>query len=118
VIHNRPRPQVTWEKPDAGALVARATTKPQQVLVWQATNPDARDFRLDTIGAVWKSQPLEPAADGSYTARVAAPPKGFTAHFIEFTFPGGGRYPFKFTTEVRVTPDVLPFEFPTSAKKR
>ena len=118
VIHNRPRPQVTWEKPDAGTLIARATAKPLQVLHWQATNPDARDFRLDTIGATWKSEPLAPSSDGSYTARVAAPAKGFTAHFIEFTFPSGGRYPFKFTTEVRVTPDVLPFEFPTTDKNR
>ena len=116
VIHNRPRPQVSWQKPDEGTLTATATAKPSQVLLWQATNADARDFRLDKIGAALKSEPLAPAADGSYTARVAAPAKGFTAFFIEFTFPSGGRYPFKFTTEVRVVPDVLLFEFPTSAK--
>jgi len=28
------------------------------------------------------------------------------------TFPSGGKYPFKFTTGVRVTPDVLPFPAP------
>ncbi|MBX9788617.1 MAG: PhoPQ-activated pathogenicity-related family protein [Pirellulales bacterium] len=117
VIHGQPRPQVTWQKPDEGTLIARATAKPSQVLLWQATNPDARDFRLDKIGAAWKSQPIAPSADGSYTARVAAPPKGYTAFFVEFTFPSGGRYPFKFTTEVRVVPDVLPYTFPTPAAK-
>jgi hypothetical protein len=25
------------------------------------------------------------------------------------TFPSGGKYPYKFTTAVRVTPDTLPF---------
>jgi hypothetical protein len=30
-------------------------------------------------------------------------------YFIELTFPSGGLYPFKFTTGVRVVPDVLPF---------
>jgi hypothetical protein len=28
------------------------------------------------------------------------------------TYPSGGKYPFKFTTGVRVTPDTLPFPAP------
>jgi PhoPQ-activated pathogenicity-related protein len=114
VIAGRPRPQITWEKPDGGITIVRASAKPQKVLLWQATNPDARDFRLDTIGAIWKSESLEPVDEDTYAASVSPPAKGFTASFIEFTFDSGGRYPFKFTTEVRVVPDVLPFKFPTA----
>ena len=47
---------------------------------------------------------------------AAAPEKGWTAYFVEMTFPSGGKYPFKFTSEVSVVPDVLPFRFPTTTK--
>jgi PhoPQ-activated pathogenicity-related protein len=86
------------------------------VNVWQATNPDARDFRVDTIGKAYTSTPLKPQADGTYLTHVNNPPKGFTAFFVELVYPSGGKYPFKFTTEVSVVPDVLPFTMPTAAK--
>ncbi|MGD9644251.1 MAG: PhoPQ-activated pathogenicity-related family protein [Pirellulales bacterium] len=114
VIHDRPRPQITWRMPDDQTFVVRATAKPTQVLLWQADNPEARDFRLDTIGATWQSQPLEAGEDGTYTARAEHLPKGYRAFFVEFSFDSGGRYPFKFTTEVRVIPDVLQYSFPSS----
>ena len=41
---------------------------------------------------------------------IDTPPEGFTAYFVELTFPGNP-VPFKFTTPVRVLPDVLPFKF-------
>lgn len=44
-----------------------------------------------------------------YLAHVAKPDKGWTAYFVELTYPSGGKYPFKFTTAVRVTPDTEPF---------
>ena len=49
---------------------------------------------------------------GSYVANVAKPAKGWTAYFVELTFPSGSKYPFKFTTPVRVVPDVLPYAAP------
>ena len=33
------------------------------------------------------------------------------------TFPSGGKYPFKFTTAVRITPDTLPFPLPKPSGK-
>jgi hypothetical protein len=35
--------------------------------------------------------------------------QGWTAYFVEMTFPSGGAYSYKFTTGVRVAPDRLPF---------
>ena len=52
------------------------------------------------------------AKGGAYVAKVAAPPSGFTAYFVELTFPSGGAYPFKFTTGVKVVPDTYPFAAP------
>ena len=70
------------------------------------------------IGPVWKSTSLTPtnilaATRGNlvYTAEVPKPEKGWTAFFIELTFPSANQDEFKFTTEVRVVPDVLPGKF-------
>ena len=87
-----------------------AKDKPAEVKLWQATNPDARDFRMETLGPKWQSAMLDPEG-GSYVGKVAEPAKGWTAFFIELTFPSGKPEPFKFTTQVRVVPDVLPHKF-------
>jgi PhoPQ-activated pathogenicity-related protein len=93
-----------------GTILVKAKDKPVEVKLWQITNPSARDFRLTTIGARWTSTPLNPGAQGEYSAKVASPKRGWTAYMIELTFPGvGGSGPFKFTTGVKVTPDTLPF---------
>jgi hypothetical protein len=49
---------------------------------------------------------------GVYLAKAPATTAGWTAFFVEMTYPGAGEVPFKFTTEVRVTPDKLPYTFP------
>ena len=87
-------------------------TKPAEVKLWQATNSDARDFRLAKIGPAYKSTVLDEQKDGIYIGKPVKPEKGWTAYFIELTFPNGGKYPFKFSTAVRVNPDTLPFESP------
>jgi hypothetical protein len=112
VIRNRPIPDYAWTVREDGALVVRPGGQPSQVLLWQGTNPDARDFRVDVIGdKAFTSTPLAPAADGSYVASVPKPAKGFTAYFVELTYPSGTQYPFKFTTEVYVKPDILPYRW-------
>jgi len=39
-----------------GSITVKSKTKPQEVLLWQAHNDEARDFRLETLGPVWKSK--------------------------------------------------------------
>ena len=53
---------------------------------------------------------------GTYTGAVAKPAEGFTAFFVELVYDSGSKYPFKFTTEVRVVPDVLPYKFVPKGK--
>jgi PhoPQ-activated pathogenicity-related protein len=109
ILAGTPRPQFTWTiKPD-DSIEVRTTTKPTAVKLWQATNPKARDFRLETIGRAWTSSPLEPQQDGTYVAKVPEPAAGWTAFFVELTFDSGATFPWKFTTEVHVVPDKLPF---------
>jgi PhoPQ-activated pathogenicity-related protein len=116
VLDGTPRPKFTWKKEADGTLVVKPQDKPSEVLLWQATNPNARDFRVDTIGKAYQSSTLEPQADGSYVGKVARPAAGYTAFFIELVYPTGKKYPLKFSTEVSVVPDVLPFKMPTAGK--
>lgn len=117
VLSGQKRPTFTWTKSSDGAITVKPADKPSEVTLWQATNPDARDFRLDIIGKAYRATKLNPRSDGSYVAKPPTPSKGFTAFFVEMTFPSGGTYPFKFSTEVSITPDAVPFRFADAAAK-
>jgi len=109
VLTGRDRPKFSWDIPAEGHVTVRTQTKPRQVTLWTATNAEARDFRLQTIGKAWKSAPLTPAGNGVYDARVSAPEKGWTAYFVELHFDSGTPVPYRFSTEIRVVPDTLPY---------
>ena len=65
-----------------------------------------------SIGKAYTSTVLTEQKDGVYVGNVPKPEKGYTAYFIELTFPGGTKYSMKFSTAVRVNPDTLPFPAP------
>jgi PhoPQ-activated pathogenicity-related protein len=110
LLAGTPRPKFTWKMEDDGSLEVRCETEPTKVLLWQATNPDARDFRMESIGKVWNSTPVDGQA-GVYRAAPAVPDKGWTAFFLEMEFPNPAfDQPFKFTTGISVLPDTLPHE--------
>lgn len=110
IIAGTPRPEMTWTFEEDGSIRVQSESSPQRVTLWQAHNPQSRDFRLATIGPAYKSTELKPEADGSWVARLSAPEKGWTASFVELTFDSGGTFPFKVSTSVRVLPDTRPFE--------
>jgi PhoPQ-activated pathogenicity-related protein len=110
IMKNQPRPEYDWHFEDDGSIHVRCKDKPKEVVLWQATNPEARDFRLEKIGRAYKSTPLEPTGEGTYVGNVEEPADGFTAYFVEMTFESGFKFPFKFTSGVRVSPDKLPFK--------
>ena len=102
-------PKFSWRRSGDGTLRVLAVDQPQEVRLWQATNPHARDFRLETLGPAYSSKVIQAQAEGLYVARVAPPPSGWTAWFLELTYDVGDAVPLKLTTDVAVTPDVLPF---------
>jgi PhoPQ-activated pathogenicity-related protein len=112
IVTQTKRPDFRWRVEGDGTIVVDSATRPSAVKVWTATNQEGRDFRLAKIGAAYVSRELLPTRAQHYVATVAAPPKGYTAFFIEVTYPSGGKYPFKFTTGVRVVPDVYPAKLP------
>ncbi|NLY01119.1 MAG: PhoPQ-activated pathogenicity [Rhodopirellula sp.] len=118
ILSGKPRPEFTWKFESDGTIRVEAADPPLAATFWQATNPDARDFRLESLGPKYTASDLE-ISDGVYTATVAKPPKGWTAYFVELTY-RVGELPLKFTTPVRITPDTLPFAdtpIPTSLEQ-
>lgn len=118
VLKETTLPKFSWTLEEDGSIKVAAKDKPSAVKLWQATNPGARDFRLCTIGKAYKGSELADQGEGVYVAKVAKPNKGWTAFFVELTFPSGGGAPFKFTTEVRVLPDTLPHKFVPKGKPK
>ena len=112
-VSARPRPSLTWSRAADGTLTVITSAAPTTAKLWTATNPSARDFRLETIGKAWQATPLHASGPNTYAAKIAAPPKGWTAEFAEFTFDIGASRPLTITTDVHVTPDTLPFAAPT-----
>jgi PhoPQ-activated pathogenicity-related protein len=111
ILYQQPLPQLSWKLPPDGSIRVETQTRPIEVKLWQATNPDARDFRVETFGAKWQSTAVADQGGGVYVGHVTPSAKGWTAFFIEFSFPSGCEAPFKFTTPVRVLPDTLPYKF-------
>jgi PhoPQ-activated pathogenicity-related protein len=113
-------PEFTWRHGADGSLTVTATTTPKQVLLWQAHNDAARDFRIETLGPAYHSTPVESTGSGPnvFTATVAKPEKGWTAYLMEMTFDVGAPVPLKLTTDVRVIPDTLPFPPPHAPKPK
>jgi PhoPQ-activated pathogenicity-related protein len=113
VVKGAPLPRFSWTARKGGSLRVTSSDQPAEVKLWQATNEEARDFRLSQIGPAWSSSVLEDSGSGRHVfrAEVSKPARGWTAYFVELTFTNGTPAPFKFTTDVHVLPDVLPFEY-------
>ncbi len=111
IANNKPLPQFDWAVDWAhGSINVHLKDKPVKILLWQATNPDARDFRLETLGKVWTSSDITADAAGVITAQVPKPKQGWTAFLVELTYEiPGAPTPLKLTSGVAVVPDVLPF---------
>jgi PhoPQ-activated pathogenicity-related protein len=109
LVTGRPGPKFSWRFEADGSIAVDTEARPISALLWQAINPNARDFRLEAIGPAYRSAPLAASGEGSYRAPSPAPARGWTAYFVELSFASGGHFPFKFTTAVRVAPEILPF---------
>jgi PhoPQ-activated pathogenicity-related protein len=100
-----PIPQFSWTKNTDGSITVNTVDTPSSVKLWQAHNPAARDFRQMTIGNAWTSSDLAPESPGTYNAALPTPEQGYSAFFVELTFPGN----FTFTTEISIIPDYMPY---------
>lgn len=112
VMNRMPLPTMTWQREGTDAIVVRTSSAPSTARVWEATNSQARDFRVETIGKAFNYHDLSDQGGNTYVARIAPPARGWRAFFVEMTYPTPAGKQFKMTTGVRVIPDVLPFPAP------
>jgi PhoPQ-activated pathogenicity-related protein len=117
LLNRTPLPEFSWKHSSDGHLTVTAQTRPTAAILWQAHNPKARDFRLETLGAVWTSTPVEPTGT-TYRAALPKPETGWAAAFLELTFDVGASSPLKLTTAVVITPDTLPFPEPPAPQPK
>jgi PhoPQ-activated pathogenicity-related protein len=111
IINNRSIPEFNWTADTTGFQIQMDPNDlPDELLLWNAHNPDARDFRLYVIDRIWLARNLEIPEDGKAFVEISTPTEGFTAWFVEATFNADSEMPFKQTTGVIVTPDEYPFE--------
>lgn len=110
IINGKPLPKYDWTFEADGSIKVKYQTPPTKVVLWQASNAKARDFRVEQIGKAYTSTELKQESDGSYVGKITPPEKGWSAFFVELTYDVGAPFPLKVTTSVRVLPDVLPFK--------
>jgi PhoPQ-activated pathogenicity-related protein len=110
IVEDQPRPTISWQR--AGdEVVVRTSPRALAARLWKARNPEARDFRLSTIGEAWHVTELRAVRRGEYAVRVVEPPTGWKAYFVELVYPS----PLPglcqvYGTPVFVTPEIRPFE--------
>lgn len=113
-------------------IIVTTDQRPESVTLWRATNPKSRDFRLQVLGSAWRARAVvsecqeacqeDPDICGcdpdgptqTYVGEVAVPEEGWRGFFVQMTFPGPDPsqpgLKFRFSTPVRVVPDVYPDE--------
>jgi len=106
ILADQARPDFDWKVVNGQIKIqTQPGFVPQKITLWQAHNPEKRDFRLETIGAAYKATEIPLSENGSYTISIDEPTSGFSAFFAELQFAGLGPIPLKMTTGIVVTPD-------------
>ena len=91
LVSNGPEsvPAPSWSVLEDGTIRLQTDEQGVEVRLWQATNPEARDFRYESIGPAYSAQPLADQGGGVFTGTVAPPADGWIAYFLEVTFSDG-----------------------------
>lgn len=109
IVHNVSMPRYSWEVEEDGTITVLSLDKPNQVLLWQAHNPDARNFMQPVIGRAYTSTELSEIEPGLYRAKLDPPAEGFISYYIEMSYPSGTTAPLKFSSGVKVVPDITDY---------
>lgn len=109
-----PQVQVQGSSAPSRLRVLPGTERPRRAVLWQAHNPEARDFR-HACGIAYVPRELEVAADGALDVTVPRPAAGWTASFVELHYNDG----MVVTTPVQVWPqDRFPDRPPAEGEGR
>ena len=111
IVHNVKMPRYSWNLADDGTITVSSLDEPLEVLLWQAHNPNDRNFTQAVIGRDYQSTTLEEIEPGTYQVKLNPPEQGYTAYYVEMHYSSGISAPFKFSTEVKVVPDVTEYQW-------
>ena len=111
IVHNVKMPRYSWNLADDGTITVSSLDEPLEVLLWQAHNPNDRNFTQAVIVRAYQSTPLEEIEPGTYQVKLNPPEQGYTAYYVEMHYSSGISAPFKFSTEVKVVPDVTEYQW-------
>ncbi|EAL66593.1 PhoPQ-activated pathogenicity-related protein [Dictyostelium discoideum AX4] len=132
LITNQPRPTFTWditysEDLNSGTIVLTVPEGgiiPYKVKVWTAVTESTtrRDFRIITCMditkciqfIIWDPSDITPTSTGVYSITLSKPDAGWRAFFLEAEYLYAknsidDEYTLKFTSEVAIVPNTLPF---------
>jgi len=109
IVGGLPRPKIKWSLDVDGAWRVSSDLKPQRVVLWQAVNEKARDFRVQSIGEAFTSRELTADANGEFVGPAPTPTKGYAAYLVQLEFDIGAPRPLRVSTPVHIVPDTLPF---------
>ncbi|PWN07229.1 PhoPQ-activated pathogenicity-related family protein [Rhodohalobacter mucosus] len=111
ILNRSELPQFEWSATNDQLTVRYdPANPPDRLRLWNAHNPEGRDFRLYVIDRIWMARELDIEQDGEVTVMLDHPSSGFTAWFVEAEFNSDSAYPFTETSGVVVTPDIYPYE--------
>lgn len=94
-------PQLKWSVTQAGALSQVVVDQqPSEVKLWEAENPEKRDFRLAAEVCYQGTNVIGSYREAGYhyPVQVSFPAQGWKAHFVEMTFQGQQGSPLTLTT--------------------
>ncbi len=114
VIRGLDMPEVTWSIDENGLITAHTSETPTTALLLQATS-NVRDFRHDLVGTSdWFGTTVASTGTNTYIAQVPEPASGYVAYYLYFEFTSGiTGFSHRFSTEVHVLPEALPFTPPS-----
>ncbi|MFT6808223.1 MAG: PhoPQ-activated pathogenicity-related protein [Saprospiraceae bacterium] len=110
IVADYPRPDFDWEVKEGQIQIhTHKNHIPKSITLWQANNPNERNFQVEKIGRAYTSSKISLRTDGKYSIGIDDPAKGWSAFYAELEFAGiGDKVPLKLTTGIVVTPDAYP----------
>jgi PhoPQ-activated pathogenicity-related protein len=111
VITGTPVPAFDWKISGDTLYASVDPASDCQIRLWEAVNPEGRDFRSYVVGEeAWHMQAIEAAENGKYSIPIETPEKGYKGALVEVVFEPASEFPLTLTTGTLITPDTYPFD--------
>ncbi|MDP6419369.1 MAG: PhoPQ-activated protein PqaA family protein, partial [Candidatus Krumholzibacteria bacterium] len=88
LLADEPFPDYSWSISDERRIRLETSEPGVQVRLWEAVNPQNRDFRYDVIGPAYMDSPVTDQGGGIFEVLVDRPTEGWKAFFLEAEFSG------------------------------